>query len=235
MLAAVLLAAGSAVVWAPSVWAASLDKSACNDLNQEFAGMLATGLRGDMERGPQWAKDNLGPEKLQDMRHLIELEEQLEFRCGVGHARIVTKTPAAPEKKIESKMAPSEPQKEPQPIKASEKVPPALKPTLASTSTEKLPPPPLKPTLASTTTDKVPPVAPTSAAPPPLKAAPVTTTPKSTAAVAPKVAAKTASSTPAALPPTAAAKKSSRREPVSAYVSPTEVNPDFVTRFGDSR
>ena len=34
-----------------------------------------------MAKGPEWAKANLGPEKLQQVQRLIEVEEQLLFRC----------------------------------------------------------------------------------------------------------------------------------------------------------
>ncbi len=45
--------------------------------------MLADGTRDDMERGPEWAKANLPPDRLENILRLIEVEEQLEFRCGV--------------------------------------------------------------------------------------------------------------------------------------------------------
>ena len=35
-----------------------------------------------MGKGPEWAKVNLAPEKLEQIRRLIELDEQLLFRCG---------------------------------------------------------------------------------------------------------------------------------------------------------
>ena len=41
-----------------------------------------TGIKADMERGPEWAKANMPPERLQSARRLLELEDQLEFRCG---------------------------------------------------------------------------------------------------------------------------------------------------------
>ncbi len=121
VLAAVLLAAGSS-----GVWAAPLDKKTCNGLNEELSGMLGAGVGADMERGPEWAKANLGEEKLKDIRHLIELEEQLEFRCGIARGRTVAKTPAAtpPEKKIDNKVAPQDPAKKPSQVRTTAKSPP---------------------------------------------------------------------------------------------------------------
>jgi hypothetical protein len=34
-----------------------------------------------MDRGPAWAKANLSPEKLKDIEHFIDLQEQILFRC----------------------------------------------------------------------------------------------------------------------------------------------------------
>ena len=34
-----------------------------------------------MAKGPAWAKANLPPDKLQEVRRLIEVDEQLLFRC----------------------------------------------------------------------------------------------------------------------------------------------------------
>ncbi len=60
-----------------------------------------------------------------------------------------------------------------------------------------------------------------------------TAPPKTTAAVG-APAAKPASETTAAAAPPAAPVKSTRRESSAAYVSPGEVNPFFVTRYGDT-
>ncbi len=75
----VLLAVGSSAAWAEG-----LDKGSCNVLKAELAGLVGLGTRDDMERGPEWAKANLSDKKLQDIFRLIEVEEQLEFRCGMS-------------------------------------------------------------------------------------------------------------------------------------------------------
>lgn len=70
-----------------------LDKTTCKQLQNELAYVLATGARVDMAEGPEWAKANLTPERLQKIKKLIEIEEQLEFRCGVNHGAVVAVKP----------------------------------------------------------------------------------------------------------------------------------------------
>jgi len=64
-------------------WAAKLDKNTCNELSAELASATAAGVKGDMERGPEWAKSNLPPERLASIQRLIDVQEQLQFRCGI--------------------------------------------------------------------------------------------------------------------------------------------------------
>jgi hypothetical protein len=67
-----------------SAEAAKLDKAACADLSKELAAITATGVKADMQRGPEWAKANMPIERLQSIRRLLEIEDQLEFRCARG-------------------------------------------------------------------------------------------------------------------------------------------------------
>jgi hypothetical protein len=62
--------------------AAKLDNAACAALTDERNAITATGVKADMERGPEWAKANMPPERLQSALRLLEVEDQLEFRCG---------------------------------------------------------------------------------------------------------------------------------------------------------
>ena len=76
----------AAAVWVavPSMaFATKLDKAACAELSTELSAITGTGIKSEMERGPEWAKANMPPERLQSVRRLLELEDQLEFRCGV--------------------------------------------------------------------------------------------------------------------------------------------------------
>ncbi len=61
--------------------AAPLDDAACVSLSVERDGLIAQGIKDDKAKGPAWAKANLSDERLAAIAHLIELEEQLSFRC----------------------------------------------------------------------------------------------------------------------------------------------------------
>jgi hypothetical protein len=74
---ALLLQAGAAA-------AASLDKEACDKLKAEQTQLEGAGARTNMANGPEWAKANLAPDKLGEIKRLIEVEELLMFRCGTG-------------------------------------------------------------------------------------------------------------------------------------------------------
>src|SRR5262249_56909468 len=67
---------------APVSRAAQLDKDSCTKLKNEQVQLERDGARGSLGRGPDWAKANLGPEKMEQVRRLIEVDEQLLFRCG---------------------------------------------------------------------------------------------------------------------------------------------------------
>src|SRR5262245_48537064 len=67
---------------APVSRAAQLDKDACTKLKSEQVQLEKDGARDGLGRGPDWAKANLGPDKIEQLRRLIEVDEQLLFRCG---------------------------------------------------------------------------------------------------------------------------------------------------------
>jgi hypothetical protein len=175
-LALALLAGGAGVAGA-----AKLDKNTCNILKVELKGVLATGVRDDMERGPEWANANLSADKLSNIKRLIELEEQLEFRCGIKHGNIVATAPA----KAPGDKAPMEPAKKPAKLNS------ATNSTSAASHAAK------------------PATAPAGAGKPPA-----------------------AEKTAAAAPAPATNKKPAKRESRSTYVSPSEVNPYSLSRFG---
>lgn len=74
---ALLLVAG-----ASHATAAPLEPEACATLKTELQGLVAGGAKSDMDRGPEWAKTNLAPDRLAKIERLITVEEQLSFRCG---------------------------------------------------------------------------------------------------------------------------------------------------------
>jgi hypothetical protein len=84
-----LLAAG-----AGNAWATRLDKTVCADLSTELTALLGSGLKEDMDKGPAWAAANLSPERLVSINRVVELQGQIEFRCGAS-GRNVAKSPNA--------------------------------------------------------------------------------------------------------------------------------------------
>lgn len=63
------------------VHAAPLDAQGCAKLKDERAVLEQAGVRGTMAKGPEWAKTNLPPDKLEQVRRLIDVDAQLTFRC----------------------------------------------------------------------------------------------------------------------------------------------------------
>jgi|GEM_PF-5329013 len=73
---------------------APLDKESCAKLKAEEAELEQAGVRASMSRGPEWAKNNLAPAQLAQIRRLIEVEEQLLFRC---HGKPLVSLPKDPD------------------------------------------------------------------------------------------------------------------------------------------
>ena len=73
----------AAILLVPSLAlrAAPLDKDGCAKLKTEQGQLEHAGTRSGMGRGPEWAKANLAPDKLEQIKRLIEVDEQLLFRC----------------------------------------------------------------------------------------------------------------------------------------------------------
>lgn len=84
---AIILAA--VVVASPSAWASPLDPDDCKSLKSDYEKLVESGAKSDMEKGADWAKANLKPDRLKEIARLITVEEQLSFRCG----QIVTAPP----------------------------------------------------------------------------------------------------------------------------------------------
>ena len=79
---------------APVARAAPLGKDGCAKLKVEQGELEKTGTRGNMGKGPQWAKTNLAPDQLDQVRRLLEVDEQLLFRC---HGRPLVNLPKDPD------------------------------------------------------------------------------------------------------------------------------------------
>ena len=77
----ITLFAAALLLQMPAARTAPLDKDGCAKLKVEQGQLEHAGTRGNMGKGPQWAKTNLEPDKLDQIRRLLEVDEQLLFRC----------------------------------------------------------------------------------------------------------------------------------------------------------
>lgn len=115
---------------AAAVHAASLDRDTCNRLKTEQDGLEKAGIRAVMAKGPEWAKENLTPDKLAEVRRTIELDEQLLFRCA-GKPLVVlppeADPAASPPEPIEGGKEEGKKPAVPAEPKAPEKTPPQRK------------------------------------------------------------------------------------------------------------
>jgi hypothetical protein len=69
------------LAWCGVAAAAALDQDACARLKTELLQLELAGTRTSMAKGPDWAKTNLGADKLQQIKRLLEIDEQILFRC----------------------------------------------------------------------------------------------------------------------------------------------------------
>ena len=58
-----------------------LEDARCTEIQAERDKLVAGGVRAQMTRGPAWARDNLPREAVDRIAQLIDLDEQLMFRC----------------------------------------------------------------------------------------------------------------------------------------------------------
>lgn len=103
LFAALAAVALLAVATAPTQ-AARLEASRCTEIASEREALLATGVREQMAKGPGWARDNLPRATLDRIARLIDLDEQLTFRCPLKFSTSPLK-PAAPENAAEDEEA----------------------------------------------------------------------------------------------------------------------------------
>jgi hypothetical protein len=75
-----------------------LDKEACANLQIERKKLLTRDMQAALDQGPDWVKDHLNDEAIGRVRHFLNVEEQIQFRCrGGGVAKVPAKsTDAAP-------------------------------------------------------------------------------------------------------------------------------------------
>lgn len=96
--AAALLSSGVAL-------AAPLEKDACNALQAEQTSLVAKGLREDMAKGAEWGKASLDSSRLALVARLIEVDEQILFRCAVRPSEEAARQAAAAKQEEAAKPA----------------------------------------------------------------------------------------------------------------------------------
>ena len=119
-----------------------LDKAACDALRTEQAGLVAAGLKTDIEKGVEWAKSNLQPDRLKQIQHYIEVEEGLAFRCRVIVAPV--------RRKIQAKVGDPKPEE----ADAGAADPPTAKVSPADSTPKAVTPPRKKSATAKSTAEK---------------------------------------------------------------------------------
>ncbi|MEM7777852.1 MAG: hypothetical protein AAF732_19860 [Pseudomonadota bacterium] len=87
--ATVLPCVMATVMASHSADARSLDAASCQSLLAEQKVMERDGVKAQIERGPEWAKDNLDDVGIRRIRTYIALEEQILFRCPAGFKNAV--------------------------------------------------------------------------------------------------------------------------------------------------
>lgn len=77
-------------------FAVPLDAPACLLLGQEQKSLEQAGITADMQQGPDWAKANLAQDRLERVKHYLEVKEKVLFRCpSLVIAVIAATTPDA--------------------------------------------------------------------------------------------------------------------------------------------
>jgi hypothetical protein len=61
-----------------------LDKEACANLQLERKKLLTRDMQAALDKGPDWVKDHLNDEEIEQVRAFLAVEEKIEFRCRGG-------------------------------------------------------------------------------------------------------------------------------------------------------
>lgn len=91
---AVALSPVVAAIGALAAAAAPLSPEACQTVKKAMAELEAAGVAEDKAKGPEWARLNLDPGRLENIRRWIALEEQSRFQCPQPKPQKAAKEPA---------------------------------------------------------------------------------------------------------------------------------------------
>jgi len=58
-----------------------IDADTCTQLRLEQIKFRQSGIVDDIQKGPEWAKANLTPDRLREVEHYMALDEQVKFGC----------------------------------------------------------------------------------------------------------------------------------------------------------
>jgi hypothetical protein len=83
-IAVALFTAGPAVALGFSAVAEPLDKESCASLQIQRNKLLTRDMQAALDRGPDWVKDHLNDQELEQVRQFLGVEEKIQFRCRGG-------------------------------------------------------------------------------------------------------------------------------------------------------
>ena len=74
-----------------------LDKSSCASLANDRKKLFTPSMQAALDRGPDWVKDHLNDQELEQVRKFLDVEAQIAFRCrGGGVDKKAVAAPAEP-------------------------------------------------------------------------------------------------------------------------------------------
>jgi len=83
-IAMALLVSCSVTLAALRAVAEPLDKSSCASLASDRKKLLTPNMQAALDRGPDWVKDHLNDQELEQVRKFLDVEAQIAFRCRGG-------------------------------------------------------------------------------------------------------------------------------------------------------
>ena len=83
-IAMALLVSCSVTVLAWRAAAEPLDKASCASLASDRKKLFTRSMQAALDRGPDWVKEHLNDQEIEQVRKFLDVEAQIEFRCRGG-------------------------------------------------------------------------------------------------------------------------------------------------------
>ncbi|HMK42361.1 MAG TPA: hypothetical protein VK451_12475 [Methyloceanibacter sp.] len=83
-IAVALLVSSSVAVLGMRAVAEPLDKASCASLANDRKKLFTPNMQAALDRGPDWVKDHLNDQELDQVRKFLDVEAQIAFRCRGG-------------------------------------------------------------------------------------------------------------------------------------------------------